>query len=241
MKKVLAIAAILSMLCCFTACNTGSSNSSSSESEESIVSENTSSEEKSAEESGRLDELMAVDVVPSSTESESSEKSDDENSAPEDESEAGDSSEVSESSESESEDGAYEYGGISLVLPENFTIDESTDSLAIAYPPTYPDETDNINFTKTNESISVYSKENIDKTMKTIFDDYEGCKNYKTYKIDGCDAVTYDHTINVGGAEVKQRQVAVFADNTVIVTFTDMTGNYTDVFQEVIDSIKVVK
>lgn len=241
MKKVLALISILSMLCCFTACGTSSVPTRASNDDESVVSDIVSEEEEEVSENE--EESEAESETESEEESEAESEVSESEAESEAESESEESSEASseEESENEDEDGAFEYGGISIVLPEGFTVDDSTDTLAIAYPETYPEETDNINFTKTNESINLYSEANINKTMKTLFEDYSGCKNYKQFKIDGCDAVTYDHTITVSGAEVSQRQVAVFADNTVIITFTSITGNYDDAYQKAIDSIKVVK
>ena len=40
---------------------------------------------------------------------------------------------------------------------------------------------------------------------------------------------------------MEQEQVAVFADETVVVTFTNVSGNYLDYGLDSLDSIKVVK
>ena len=257
LKKVLAITTILSILCSFTACGTASKrvtreerDAGSSVSEvvfsEEAEDETVSEEEVSSEESEEESETESAEESEAESEvSEAESKLEDESKSEsklEDESkaESKDEEENSESSKAESEDGAFVYEGVSIVLPENFTVQDSSASIVIAYPDTYPQETDNVNFTKTNESVAVYSKENINKTMKTLFDGYKGCENYKQYKIDGYDAVSYNHTINVSDVDVEQTQLVVFADSTVIITFTSISGNYDDAFQKAIDSVKVV-
>ena len=245
MKKILAMVAILSTLCCFTACGTASKSVTRDERDaDSSVSEVVSSEDETsseeseeAESEAESEEESDVSEEESDSEVESLTESEEENT---ENTESAESKDEESSAASESEDGAFLYSNVSIVLPENFTVDDSTSMLAIAYPDTYPDETDNINFTKTNESSAVYTEDNINKTMKTLFEDYEGCQNYKKYTIDGCDAVTYNHTITVSGVDVDQTQVVVFADDTVIMTFTSITGKYDEAFQKAIDSIKVV-
>lgn len=252
MKKILAAVSLISLIICFTACGTKSSDTNIVESEDEEI-------------------TFTVDSVVSSEDEGDSEKPDDnedteEANEEESESEVLDDSQESYSSENEyseygeydeygeySEDngdvessvkissGPYEYGGISIVMPEGFIIDESAGDIIMAYPETYPMETDNINLTKTNESINIYSEENINKTMKTLFDNYEGCKNYKQYTIGNCQVVRYEHTITVGGTPVEQKQVAVFGDETVVISFTNVSGNYVDAFEKTIDSIKIVK
>lgn len=235
MKKILAMVAILSTLCCFTACGTASKSVTRDERDaDSSVSEVVSSEDETSSEESEEAESEAESEEESDVSEEESEEENTENK------ESAESKDEESSAASESEDGAFLYSNVSIVLPENFTVDDSTSMLAIAYPDTYPDETDNINFTKTNESSAVYTEDNINKTMKTLFEDYEGCQNYKKYTIDGCDAVTYNHTITVSGVDVDQTQVVVFADDTVIMTFTSITGKYDEAFQKAIDSIKVV-
>ncbi len=252
MKKVLAIISVLSMLCCFTACgakhptraeNQNSSDASSTASEDSTSStvsedEETSSADESSE-AGSDTESSLFD----SSEFESTNSSILDFSSMLDElnSElAEDSSDSSESTGVSSGD-TYEYGGVSIDIPTGFEVDDSDSSIVMIYPDTYPEETDNINLTKTNESIALYSEDNINKTMKSIFDDYQGCRNYTQYKIEGCDAVSYDHTITVNGTEITQKQVTVFADSTVVITFTYVSDKYEADFQKVIDNIRIAK
>ena len=208
LKKILAMAAILSILCCFTACNRTSDNVTESE---------------------REDNSTVSEVVSSENESESEDKGKDKGNF--------------ESSKSKNKDSVFVYEGVSIVLPEGFTVDNSTSAFTIAYPNNSSEKMDNINFTKTNEPVTVYSEENINKTMKTLFENYEGCRNYKKYKIDGCDAISCDHTViynhTESGVEVKQSQLIVFTDSTVIITFTTIQKDYNDAFRKAIDSVRV--
>ena len=53
----------------------------------------------------------------------------------------------------------YTYEGVSLALPEGFTVDENS-ATPIAYGPNYPDNTDNITFSYSGaDSIDNYSQE----------------------------------------------------------------------------------
>ena len=170
MKKVLAMVAILSTLCCFTACNSSTTSTGSTASVRGA------------------DETVASEVSADEANDVSSE----------DEADDVSSEEELEPIDDAFLESAYDYEGVLIQLPEGFTeSDRSTDTITIFQSPNYPSETDNINFTNTNESISTYTEANINKTMETLFDGYEGCEDYKQYKIDGCDAVSYHHTITV--------------------------------------------
>lgn len=219
MKKLLAILIMVSVVCCFTAC------SSTKEAED-----NTSSEE----------EVTFNPDADYTSETSSSGDGESENTA-ESTNDADDDEQNNTDSTTKTNKEAYEFGGISIVLPKNFKIEENNEDSIVAYPKTYPNETDSISLNKSKESIDSYSEENVNKNMKTLNTEYEGCKNYKKFTVDGCDAVRYDHTITVGGITVEQEQVAVFADETVVVTFTNVSGNYLDDGLDSLDSIKVVK
>ncbi len=214
MKKILAILIMLSVVCCFTACSSTKASDDNTSSEEEVMF-NPDADFTSETASGDVESEKSVESANEAKEN--------------------------TASTSKNKKGAYEFGGISIVIPKNFKIEEKNEDTIVAYPKTFPNETDSLSLNKSKESIDSYSEENVNKNMKTLNTDYEGCKNYKKFTIDGCDAVRYDHTITVGGITVEQEQVAVFADETVVVTFTNVSGNYLDYGLDSLDSIKVVK
>ncbi len=248
MKKIIAAVSVISLIICFSACGTKTSDTEIVDSEDEEITFTVDSTVSSKEEADS-DEPDENEDTDQANEDESDSVLDEGEEVYTEENEYSENGEYGEYSEDNMDvessvkvsSGSYEYGGISIVLPEGFIIDESAGDLVLSYPETYPMESDNINLYKTNESINIYSEDNINKTMKTLFDNYGGCKNYKQYNIGKCQAVRYEHTITVGGVPVEQKQVVVFGDDTVVISFTNVSGNYADAFEKTIESIKVLE
>ena len=131
----------------------------------------------------------------------------------------------------------YTYEGISLELPEGFTVDESSSTI-IAYGPDYPDKTDNITFVyATADSADNYSQEIFESYYSAMFGSIDSHSFDKT-TISGKDAIKYSYTISMNGVEMDQTQVMVFlSDKTVSVTYTSVTGEYDSAFTKSINSI----
>ena len=266
MRKNWAIAVALSIvLCSFTACNTASVNTEidSDGSYEFVYTESTAEEEQTSSEeieenTDEVDEEVS-DVLENIV---SEEIVSEEESVLPYESVLENGSDIlssgEESSDTDTQSSEFIYEGVSVQLPEGFKVDDSDGPSAVAYfdngfgsgfdmyygvySNISPEKSDNISFTKTNESIALYSKDNINKTMKTIFDDYKGCKNYKQYKINDFDAVYYEQTLKINNADEKQTCLAIFEEKkTVLITFISVTGTYDEFFKKSVESVKVVE
>ncbi len=134
----------------------------------------------------------------------------------------------------------YTYDHIKLVLPEGFTVDDNS-SVPIAYGPNYPTETDNITFSKSGaDNIDNYSKDVIETQYKQLINGFEEIDDFKKIKIDGKDTIKISYDISMSGVDMEQTQYFIFGDSfTNIVTFTDVTGNYDDAFEDCVKTITV--
>ena len=136
----------------------------------------------------------------------------------------------------------YEYFGIAVSVPPDFTVDEEKDGNSVTFNP--PESFDSIAITKGSSSYSseYMTEESVNKSMSMFFDDYPGCEDFRTYEIDGCHAVRYHHTIRTGDYNFYQAQMTVYLeDYSVLVTCTCLTDEYIDVFNSMLDSIRVVQ
>ncbi len=131
----------------------------------------------------------------------------------------------------------YTYEGVSLALPEGFTVDESS-ATPIAYGPNYPDNTDNITFSYSGaDSIDNYSQEVFETNYSALLGEVTS-NSFEKVKVGGKDAIEYNYSLSVNGVEMEQTQVMVFlSDKTVTVTFTSASGEYDSAFAQAIDSI----
>lgn len=131
----------------------------------------------------------------------------------------------------------YTFEGVSLELPEGFTVDDSS-ATPIAYGPEYPDNTDNIAFTFSGaDSASNYSQEIFEATYSALFGDIES-NSFEAVKISGKDAIKYSYSLSLNGVAMDQTQVMIFLpDKTVFVTFTSSSGDYDSAFAKCINSI----
>ena len=131
----------------------------------------------------------------------------------------------------------YTYEGVSLALPEGFTVDENS-ATPIAYGPNYPDNTDNITFSYSGaDSIDNYSQEVFETNYSALLGEVTS-NSFEKVKVGGKDAIEYNYSLSVNGVEMEQTQVMVFlSDKTVTVTFTSASGEYDSAFAQAIDSI----
>ncbi len=131
----------------------------------------------------------------------------------------------------------YTYEGVSLALPEGFTVDENS-ATPIAYGPDYPDNTDNITFSYSGaDSIDNYSQEVFETYYSALLGEVTS-NSFEKVKVGGKDAIEYNYSLSVNGVEMEQTQVMVFlSDKTVTVTFTNASGEYDSAFEQAIDSI----
>lgn len=138
----------------------------------------------------------------------------------------------------------YTYKGVSLELPEGFTVHDDDPALApVAYGPDFPTARDNILFSSSSpESIDDYSAENV---KDKLYPEILGLKNVKIVDfvkttINKRDAVECFATLtSIDGVDMRQMITLVFfPDRTVSVGFTIVNiEDYQDAFYESMASI----
>ncbi len=137
-------------------------------------------------------------------------------------------------------DGMYEYQGVSIALPSDFSLDDSG-SVVVAYVPEYPEKTDNVAFTYSGpDSADNYTQETFESIYASMFDEMESL-SFQKGQIDGYDAIMYIYALVSNDVAMTQAQVFLFlTDKCVCITFTSVSGDYDAEFDKMIDSIKVV-
>lgn len=138
----------------------------------------------------------------------------------------------------------FEFDGITIDLPENFEVTESN-GLKMVYTDKYPEVTDNINFISTSgkATLANCSKELLESSYKNAFEgtgaQFE-ITGYRTFDIDGKDAVECKISVTLNGVSMVQTQYIILLDKSfVTVTFTDVSKRYTAEFNKIAASIKV--
>ena len=136
---------------------------------------------------------------------------------------------------------SYEYDGIEIVVPSDYTIDDKTDPNGVYFYA--PDVSDNICLTSGDANLGgeFMTEESVNKSMEEVFENYKGCEGFRKYKLGGCDVIRYHHTITYGDCEMYQSQMAIyFDDHIVFVTCTSVSMEYIDEFNDILDNISIV-
>ncbi|MCI7472558.1 MAG: hypothetical protein MSB10_02630 [Clostridiales bacterium] len=134
----------------------------------------------------------------------------------------------------------YTYDHVSIELPEGYEVDESG-SFPIIYCPDYPERTDNINILKSGaDSIGNYDADRIDNYYSTSFNGYNGMRSFEKTKVDGVDAIICSYDVDLNGVEMVGTQYYLFGKNfTDVITFTSVSGDYDNDFEDIAQSIAV--
>ncbi len=138
----------------------------------------------------------------------------------------------------------FEFSGIIMEIPENFQETEAN-GLKMFYTDKYPEVTDNINFISTSgkATLADCSKALLEKSYESAFEgtgaQFE-ITGYRTFDIDGKDAVECKISVTLNGVSMAQTQYIILLDKSfVTVTFTDASKQYTAEFNKIAASIKV--
>ena len=132
----------------------------------------------------------------------------------------------------------YTYDHESIELPEGYEVDESG-SFPIIYCPDYPARTDNINILKTSaDSIDNYDEDVIDNYYATSLNGYSGMLSFEKTTVGGVDAIICSYGVSVNGVDMIGTQYYLFGkDFTDVITFTSVSGDYDDDFEDIAQSI----
>ncbi len=136
----------------------------------------------------------------------------------------------------------YTFEGVRIPLPDGFSVDGSS-TVPIAYPPEYPEKTDNINFTKAAaDDIAAYTRKEVEQAYSTAVEGFEKFKSFEKKKIDGTDAVEQTYDIQIGDIAMEITQVVLFLeDKTISVTYSSVSGEYDTAFAESVARIRIQK
>ena len=133
----------------------------------------------------------------------------------------------------------FTFSGISLILPDGFEVSNEANAV-MAYAKEGPDVGDVVNFIR-GEAIdaSAYSKELLDATLSQSVPGYGGMKRYETGQAAGADKVLMGYDVDRGGTVFHITQVMLFfADRSLALTYTDVSGKYAKDFEKSIESIR---
>ncbi|MGN0518760.1 MAG: hypothetical protein ACI4II_08575 [Acutalibacteraceae bacterium] len=134
----------------------------------------------------------------------------------------------------------FKYYGMTIRLPEGFTVGDTSASTPIAYHESYPSVADNITFTKTTASdMSALNADVFKSTYESLFDTFE-LKDYSQTKIGGKDAIRINYKISMSSIEMEQIQYMIFdTDATYAVTYTLLSDTYRSSFEASAQGITV--
>lgn len=134
----------------------------------------------------------------------------------------------------------YTYDHISIKLPEDFKIIESSGT-PVAVHSDYPARTDNITFNKSGaDSIDNYTQDTFDTYYENLFKAFEGSNGFEKTTIDGYDTILYSYNMSINGVDQSGVQVMIFGDTfTDFITFTSVSGDFDDAFADAADSITI--
>ncbi len=138
----------------------------------------------------------------------------------------------------------HEINGVTIDIPEKYTSSE-VQGITLFYTDKYPTLTDNISiqFSSQRLTLANFSEEALKKDLDTSYGaigaTYE-ITGYEVYKTDGNDSVKCTLKTNLSGVEMIQTQYFIILDNGFFSsTFTDVSGEYTEEFKTIAESIKV--
>ena len=240
MKKTISFFLSLSVVFCLAACGGQGSTVSVAESQaESTVSSAIESEKS---EGAQESETESKEESKAESKSESKEESKAEGKTEsKQESKAESKSESKEETDNSAYQDYYEYEGVSFKVPDGFHADDESGSNVIFYHEDFPQVADNITLATSDETVDIYTEENVNRTLGAFLSDFDKCRNYNKYTIDGYDAVRYTYDVTTNGVEVTQTQVICFLDSkAVMLAFTGVTGENDAAFEEAVNSIRVL-
>ncbi len=132
----------------------------------------------------------------------------------------------------------YTYEGINFFFPEGYTKQE-TGSTVLVCNPEYPTYGDNITLTKTGkDSINNQLESVYESQYEKTFSSFSGFSTFEKTKLKGVDTLVLKYSFAYNSISMKQTQYVIFLDDaSVIVTLTDVSGNYNQEFEHIINTV----
>ncbi len=134
----------------------------------------------------------------------------------------------------------FKYFGLSIELPEGFSVSDPNATTPIAMHSSYPSVSDNITFSKSGaSSINTYSEELIKQTYSSVFEGFD-MLSYKKVSVAGLEAIEINYKVSMSGTSIEQIQDMIFAsDATYIITYTIVSETYRSVFKNSLSTVTV--
>ena len=142
--------------------------------------------------------------------------------------------------ETEENDGKYVFEGVSIVLPEGFTVVSSGMTLAVYSD--YPEHSDNISFVSVaSDEFSNYTKETLESTYTALFGSIENF-TYEAKNEDGYNLVTVTFDVTYNGVPMHEKSCSYFfSGKSVTISFTSVSGEFDEAFEQSLQSIQIEK
>ncbi|MBR5746590.1 MAG: hypothetical protein IKX92_04965 [Clostridia bacterium] len=133
----------------------------------------------------------------------------------------------------------YDYEGISVLLPEGFTVSISQ-GVYMATPADYPTHTDNITLSAAEgATIDMYTESTMRPTLEQMLGELNNFTLQKSKK-GGVDYVIMSYSFNLNGVSMKQVMYTFFyTGKAVTVTYTSTSGLYDGEFDLSGENIRV--
>lgn len=134
----------------------------------------------------------------------------------------------------------FKYFGLSIELPEGFSVSDPNANTPIAMHSSYPTVSDNITFSKSGaSSSSTYTEELIKQTYSSVFDGFN-LLSYKKVTVAGLEAIEINYKVTMSGTSIEQIQDMIFAnDATYIITYTIVSETYRSAFKNSLSTVTV--
>ena len=133
----------------------------------------------------------------------------------------------------------FYFGGISMILPEGFSVTEAA-GMKMAIYKDYPVHSDNITFSEGDGNISAYSEEALKQEIGSVLGELKDFKSEQK-KVGDCDLVIASFGVEYLGVEMKETIYAYFIGaGSVAITFVSVSGEFDTAFEQTAASIKIV-
>lgn len=138
-----------------------------------------------------------------------------------------------------------DYEGVEAEIPDIFYLREERTLTGDKFYThlDFPDIQDFVHFLVFDEYADYWTKEYVDEYYSTAYQQYSGAQNYRKYKIDGYDAISYSYTAtDSNGVSFTQYDYYILMDDhTVEIDIRDCSGEYTEYLEYVANSIRIKK
>ena len=134
----------------------------------------------------------------------------------------------------------YTYDHVSIELPEGYEVDESG-SFPIILLPRLPDaDRQHQHHQGRADNIDNYGEDVIDDYYASSLNGYNGMRSFEKTTVGGVDAIVCSYGVGMNGVEMVGTQYYLFGkDFTDVITFTSVSGDYDDDFEDIAQSITV--